>query len=121
MATFLNELHPWKASCAMLVTDAGTATLANELQKAKAFCSMLVTDAGMSTLANEPHPRKAPSSMLVTDVGMSTVVSHVLLTFHCHHDSRVILLVPSGTIKCNPSAVTATVNSFTSHSSIVGK
>ena len=47
MATFLNELDPWKASCAMLVTDAGTATL-----------------------SNEPHPRKALSSMLVTDVGM---------------------------------------------------
>ena len=74
---------------------------------------MLVTDDGMARLANELHLSKAWSPMRVTDDGIVTRVTFVLSTPHSFHESKtspssrqfgcVMVVVPSGIAKCNPS------------------
>ena len=88
-----------------MVTEDGIATSVNELHPSKALCPMLVTEGGIATFVNELQKAKALFPMLVTEDGMVTVFTVVLSTLH---SSYSIVMVPSGILKC-PSALTTDI------------
>ena len=56
----------------------------------------------MVMLANELHPSKAFPPMTVTESGMVTIFTASLSTPHSSHELYLIVVVPSGMLKCPP-------------------